>query len=402
MKITHFSRGPIAISVAITVVISVLLAFAGSTQAQLTPSDSSSRPAPTGMLHRTSIIFIQCDGLGYGDFSCYGQTNFQTPNFDKLAAGGIRFDHYTPGDTNQAVAQAALLTGTSSGEGTESVAELLKSAGYRTGLIGEWQAPGKPWEKGFDQFLGLMNPESVNYYAPTIWRHTPAAFYNETNKMWMPWKPEYGPNYGGNEIIFENMYGKQGKYLPDLMLGAIVKNFIRVSQPDKFNGFQPLFLMVNLPAPRTATAGKDDFPVPTDAPYSDEPWPQAAKNRAAIITRLDNEIGYLLKDLDQYKMTNNVVIFLSSSAEPEKFANSGLKFFHTPADLKNEGKKDWSAPMIVYWPGLPTAGKTSDFKWSAKDFLPTAAQIGDGRTPKDIEGHSILPILLGQATEAVP
>ena len=402
MKIIRFSRCPITIGVAISVVIGVLLAFAGSARAQVTPPNSSGQPATTTVPRRTSIIFIQCDGLGYGDFSCYGQTNFQTPNFDKLAAGGIQFDHYTPGDTNQAVAQAALLTGTSSGEGTESVAELLRTAGYRTGLIGEWQAPGKPWEKGFDQFLGLMNPESVNYYAPTIWRHTPAAFYNETNKMWMPWKPEYGPNYGGNEIIFENMYGKQGKYLPDLMLGAFVKNFIRVSQPDRFNGFRPLFLMVNLPAPRTATMGKDDFPVPTDAPYSDESWPQAAKNRAAIITRLDNEIGYLLKDLAQYNMTNNVVIFLSSSAGPEKFVNSGLNFFHIPADLKNEGKKNWSAPMIVYWPNLPTAGKTSDFKWSAKDFLPTAAEIGYVRTPKDIEGRSILPILLGHATESVP
>ena len=394
MKTIRFSPG--------LIVLGVLLAFTGGARAQFAPLNSSGQPVPTATLHRTSIIYIECDGLGYGDLSCYGQTNFQTPNLDKLAAGGMRFDHYTPGDTNLAVTQAALLTGTRSADGAETVAQLLQTAGYQTELIGEWQAPGKPWEKGFEQFLGFMNPDSINYYAPTIWRHTPGMFYNETNKMWMPWKPEYGPNLGGDEIIFDNMYGKQGKYLPDLMLGSMVKNFLRISKPDRFNGFRPFFLMVNLPAPRAATPGKDDFPVPTDAPYSDEPWPQAAKNRAALITRLDNEIGTLLAYLDQSGITNDVAIFFTSSAEPEKFANSGLNFFHAPADLKNEGQKNWSAPMIVYWPGQVPAGEVSHFNWSAADFLPTAAQISSVRTPKGIDGRSILPILLGRAIQSQP
>ena len=315
----------------------------------------------------------------------------------------MRFDHFTPGDTNLTVTQGALLTGTRSADGTETVAQLLRAVGYMTGLIGEWQAPGKPWEKGFEEFLGFMNPDTdLDYYAPTIWRHTPHMFYNDTTKTWMPWKPEDGANNGGSEIIFDNMYGKQGKYLPDLMLGDMVKNFLRVNHPDRFNGFRPFFLMVNLPAPRTATPGKDNFPVPTDAPYSDEPWPQAAKNRAALITRLDDEIGLLLANLDKSGITNDVAIFLTSSAEPEKFANSGLNFFHAPADLKNEGKRDWSAPMIVYWPGQIPAGQVSAYHWSAADFLPTAAQIGSVRTPKNIEGHSILPILLDRAIQSQP
>ena len=81
-------------------------------------------------------------------------------------------------------------------------------------------------------------------------------------------------------------------------------------------------------------------------------------------------------------MTNNVAIFFTSSAEPEKFADSGLNFFHAPADLQNEGKNDWSAPMIAHWPGKVPSGEVSDFNWSAQDFLPTAAQIGYARRPK--------------------
>ena len=56
-----------------------------------------------------------------------------------------------------------------------------------------------------------------------------------------------------------------------------MENFIRNNQPGKLNKFRPFFLLVNLSAPRTATPGQDDFPVPSDAPFSDEPWPQAAK-----------------------------------------------------------------------------------------------------------------------------
>ena len=66
--------------------------------------------APKAIPRRASIIFIQCDGLGYGDLSCYGQTKFQTPNLDKLAAEGIRFTNYSVADAG-APSQAALMLG---------------------------------------------------------------------------------------------------------------------------------------------------------------------------------------------------------------------------------------------------------------------------------------------------
>jgi len=384
------------------VILGVWLAFAGGARADLSPISTNLHERVV-IPRRASIIFIQCHGLGYGDLSCYGQTNFQTPNLDKLAAGGIRFNHYTPGDTNMAIAQAALLTGANPAAGAVSIASLLQNVGYKTGLIGEWSVSGKPWEQGFEEFFGFLNPDlGTNYYADVLWRHTPRMFYNATNNTWMPWRPADGPNNGGNETVYDNTGGKKGTYLPELMLGKMVRNFIRINQPDRFNAFRPFFLLVNLSAPRSATAGKDDFPIPTDAPYSDEAWPQAAKNRAALMTRLDGQIGSLFEQLNKFGMTNNVAIFFTSSAESGKFADPGLDFFHTPADLQNEGKKDWSAPMIVYWPGEVSGGQVSDFNWSAQDFLPTAAQIGFSQVPKHIGGHSILPVLLGHATPSQP
>jgi arylsulfatase A len=374
----------------------LLLTFVGAAHADLA-SIFTNTAVRAAIPRRASIIFIQCHGLGFGDLSCYGQTNFQTPNLDQLAAKGMRFTHYTPGDTNPAALTLALLNGTSTPSGGLTVAQTLKNLGYHTGMIGEWPLSVEPWKLGFDDFAGFLNPdEGTNYYADSFWRYTPKMFYSPISHSWTDWQPGDGPNNGGRELIFQNSGGQKVRYLPDFMLAGWMQNFVRSHQPDRYNGFDPFFLLVNLPAPRTATPGKDDFPVPSDAPYTDEPWPQAAKNRAALLTHLDGDIAGLIEVLNQLGMTNDVAIFLTSGNVPEKFADPRLNFFRAAADLQNTPTNDWSAPMIVYWPGEVPAGQVSDYKWSARDFLPTAAQIGLCPAPENIEGQSILPLLLGR------
>lgn len=373
----------------------LLLAFVGAARADLA-SIFTNAPVHATNPRRTSIIFIQFHGLGYGDLSCYGQTNFQTPNLDQLAAQGIRFTHYTPGDTNPAVAEAALLTGASPADSGVSVAQKLNDSGYATAMFGEWPLADKPWNIGFNDFAGFLNPnDATNYYPDSFWRRTPKTYYDTVNHRWTAWHPEDGPNDGGRELIFQNSGGQKVRYLPDFMLAGWMQNFIRAHRPERYNGYRPFFLLVDLPAPRTATVGGDDFPVPSDAPYSEEPWPQAAKNRAALLTRLDGDIGSLLEELKALKMTNNVAIFFTSGAVPEKFADSRLNFFRTPADFESQTNNNWSAPMIVYCPGTVPAGQVSDYPWSARDFVPTADQIGFVPPPENSEGHSILPVLRG-------
>jgi arylsulfatase A-like enzyme len=347
--------------------------------------------ARTAIPRRASIIFIECHGLGAGDLSCYGQTNFQTPNLDRLAAEGTRFTDYRATGDALAPAQAALMLGKNAAfaSGETTLAQRLQQAGYHTGLIGEWMLGAQPWTQGFDEFAGFLNEqEGQNYYSDFLWRYAPNSIFDATNKTFSA--------FTGREEIYENTGGQHGQYLPDLLMSAAA-NFVRVNQPDFANHYRPFFLLVNLPAPRTATTGQDDFPVPTDAPFTGENWPSAAKNRAAMITRLDAGLGRLFEQLNRSRMTNNVAIFFTSAIGPEKFADTNLNFLKPAGEMAGKNSEARrSLPMVVRWPEHVPAGRVSPQPWSATDFAPTALQIAYARPVAGYTGISVLPVLLGE------
>lgn len=364
-----------------------LLGFSLAAHADLASILTNTVPTKASAIpRRTSIVFIQCHGLAPGDLSCYGQTNFQTPNLDRLAAGGMRFTDYVGGSDSVATT-ALLLNGKDSGlmPDEANLVQRLKQSGYRTGLIGEWTFDREPWRQGFDQFGGFFTDlEAQDYYSKNIWRY-PHVLLNESNQV--------EGRVLEHEMLYGNTGGKNEQYLPDLLITATL-NFIRISQPDKASKYRPFFLLVNLPAPRTATTGADNFPVPSDAPFTSESWPQAAKNRAALITRLDSGIGRLFEQLDKLKMTNNVAIFFSSSSLPEKFADTNLNFLLPKGSfIAATNPVPTKLPMIAYWPGTVATGQVSKLQWTTADFAPTALQIAYMQPVTNFTGHSILPIL---------
>jgi arylsulfatase A-like enzyme len=349
--------------------------------------------AAGAMPRRTSIIVIQCHDLALGDLSCYGQTNYETPNLDRLARNGIRFTQYT-GAAESAWTTAALLHGKTAAAppGEANLAQLLRLAGYHTGLIGEWSQPGQPWKLGFDEFVGFLeDAEGRNYYADYLWRYAPHSIFKQQGEM--------PTAFEGKEMIYANTGGQKGKYLPDLFFSA-AGNFVRNNEPDFFNHYRPFFLLLNLPAPRPARTGADEFPVPSDAPFSSEPWPQAAKNRAALISRLDTDLGRLLEQIDKLKLTNNLAVFFTSSSAPAKFADPKLNFLLPPQDFRSTNQLATPPlPMIAWWPGKIAPGQVSDKAWSAVDFAPTAVEIGLVNDAPPFAGHSILPVLSERRNE---
>ena len=364
----------------------------------------------TAIPRRASIIFIQCDGLGYGDLSCYGQTKFQTPNLDRLAAEGIRFTSYYAGDAASSPARAALLTGRDSGHLRQradadialapdetTVAQLLKNSGYHTGLIGEWDlgdenSGGAPWKKGFDEFAGYLDAnDAMNYYADYMFRHTRDEWINPTNSQM--------ETYSGHEMIYDNTGGKKGQYIPDLLTYA-ASSFIKKNQPDQVNRYRPFFLLLNYPTPRPDTTGTNRFPVPTDAPFSDEPWPQPAKNHAAMIARLDGDIGKLLDQLKTIGMTNNVAIFFSSDTGPQNGGGAESKLFQSAGAFRGGRGELYEGglrvPLIVRWPGTIAAGGRNDLPVAAWDIAPTLLDIAFARPPTNFDGISLLPAISGK------
>ncbi len=383
----------------------VLLAVGCAVSAVAQSTNNSPAPMP----RRPSIIFILADDLGYGDIGCYGQDRIKTPNLDRLAAEGIRFTSCYAGSTVCSPARAALMLGqhtghlrirgnaraTSLSSDEVTVARLLQESGYRTALLGKWGlaeegSPGVPQRVGFDEFMGyLSNTEAHNYYPDFVWRYDPA-------------RPGHG-GFDGKMGYPENGGAKQSVYVPDLCTTAAL-NFVKINKPDQFNRYRPFFLFLSYTIPHANNeAGRrtgNGMQVPSDAPYSDEQWTPPERNKAAMITRMDADIGRLLEQLKQLKMETNTVIFFTSDNGPHAEGGVDPKFHHSSGPLRGIKRDLYEGgirvPMIVRWPAQIKPGQVSDFAWAQWDFLPTAADIAMVKPPKAIDGISVYPLLTGQ------
>jgi arylsulfatase A-like enzyme len=347
-----------------------------------------------------NIIFILADDLGYGDLGCYGQKRIKTPNIDKLAAEGMRFTQCYAGSTVCAPSRSVLMTGLHSGHtrirGNNAyplqpedvtVASVLKKANYKTGLIGKWGlglqgTTGTPGKHGFDEFAGFLSQTHAHQYYPTsVWRFSD---FSDKEFMWM---------------LDGNTNDQRKVYIHDLFTQGAT-NFLRVNRQ------HPFFLYLAYTAPHAnnelGRAQGNGMEVPSDAPYSNEDWPQTEKNKAAMITRLDRDIGRLLDLLKAFKIETNTVVFFASDNGPHSEGGVKAEFHHSSGPLRGIKRDMYEGgirvPMIVRWPGKINAGAVSDFPWAFWDFLPTAADIAGAanHVPKNIDGISVLPTLLGQ------
>jgi arylsulfatase A-like enzyme len=367
------------------------------------PAQSTNSPPPTP--RRTSIILIIADDLGYGDVGCYGQTKIKTPNLDKLAGEGVRFTSFYAGSAAGAPSRAALLLGRHTGHISVrgesdvplqaddlTVAQVLKNAGYSTGLIGEWGlgddgTSGSPDKKGFDQFVGCLNQtHAYDYYADHLWRYNSVA------------------GFARQISLINNANGQKGEYTPDLFTTSAM-NFVRLNKPDQFNHYRPFFLILCYPIPHAnneeALRTGNGMLVPGDAPYSSESWPPVEKNKAAMITRLDTEIGQLMDKLKELHMDENTVVLFTSGNGPHKEGGVSPKFFQSSGPLRGFKRDLYEGgirvPMIVRWPGTIKEGAVSDQVWAFWDVMPTLTEIARTQPPKNTDGISMLPALLGQA-----
>lgn len=339
------------------------------------------KPAP----RRASIILIVADDLGYGDLGCYGNTKIKTPNLDKLAAEGVRFTSFYGGGATGSESRAALLTGRDavhlgSGENllppdATTISQMLKNAGYRTGFLGQWGLGGLPENKSFDQVGAcLEEQEQFDHYPSKMWR--------ADNVL----------NYSGAEMQFsQNDNNLKGTYFPDLFTHAAA-NFVADNKPERFNQYRSFFLCLSYNVPHA----KLDLTDTGD--YLTENWPAANKEKAAMITRLDTEVGVILQRLNSSHQTNNVMVIFTSGNGPDtnavdpNFLNSAGGLRGARGGLYEGGIR---VPMIVWFPRMikPAVISRSLANW---DILPTLADVAWTKPPENIDGVSFWPLLTGQ------
>jgi arylsulfatase A-like enzyme len=343
-------------------------------------------PAP----RRPSIILILADNIGYGDLGCYGQKKIKTPNLDKLASEGIRFTSYYVGSPNDEASRASLFTGLEPRHigasfsrplpsDAETVAMLLQRVGYHNGLIGQWNLgdtpPVQPNAMGFNEFAGFLSQTHArDYFTDSIYRQDTSTGSNRV------------------ESLPQNWNGARGLYVPDL-LGQAAGNFIRINQPTRVNHYRAFFLCLSYPIPYDGTP-------PDDSTYSAESWPQPEKDRATIITRMDENIGGVMAELSRLKAETNTVVIFMSIGGPQKEGATDPKFFESAGRLRGGAGSVYEGgirvPMIARWPGRIKPGQVSDFVWAAWDLLPTLADIALTKPTAKTDGISVVPVLTGK------
>ena len=355
---------------------------------------------------KPNIIFIMADDLGYGDLGCYGQAQIKTPHIDRLAAQGMRFtDHYA-GSTVCAPSRCSLMTGLHTGHtyvrgnreikpmgqlpllpDTVTMPKVLKEAGYTTALIGKWGlggpgSAGIPNKQGFDTFFGyLCQRHAHNYY--------PEYLFRNEERVPLPGNKIANPREDGAGVAVE-----RGQYSHD-MIAEEALQFIETNKDRPFF----LYLAVTIPHANNE-AGRKGMEVPEYGIYEDKDWPEPQKGHAAMISRLDRDMGRIMETLRKSGIDKKTLVLFTSDNGPHREGGANPEFFDSNGPLRGNKRDLYEGgirvPLIARWPGKVKPGTVSHHISAFWDFLPTFAELAGVEHLPSIDGISMLPTLMGK------
>ncbi len=382
-----------------------------------------------GPSDRPNIVYIMADDLGYGELGCYGQKKIPTPNLDRLAASGMRFERAYSASPVCAPTRYSLLTGKHQGNAAirgnkerggfgptdlegqtplqkeeTTIAEVLKRAGYRTGLVGKWglgsPLPGEtPNDHGFDEFYGyLCQRRAHNHYPVYLWKNRdPEPLGNPLFSAHQPIKEplssedEYYQRFGGTTFAAERMMKESVKFIES-----------SAGKSPYFLYYAPTLPHVALQAPKEWV---DRFPKSWDeGPYLGQrgylPTARPRATYAAMIAYLDHTVGEILKAIDRSGTAENTLIIFTSDNGATTAGGAGQEFFQSNGPLR-AGKMSLyeggvRVPFLASWPKRIKKGSISKEPIVCFDSFATLAEATGSAAPKT-DGRSYLPLLLGKA-----
>jgi arylsulfatase A len=333
------------------------------------------------------------DDLGYGDLGCYGQEKIQTPRIDQLAKEGMRFTDFYAGATVCAPSRCSLLTGKHNGhayvrgnyeighwesflgqlpipEDETTIFEILKQKDYATSCYGKWamgraESSGAPDRHAVDDFYGYNCQRHAHSYYP---------YYLEGNRGQKHWQKGNKREAGGETYTHDVLAEKALEYI-------------------KANKDTNFFMYVPFTIPH------GPFEVPELGIYEDTNWEKNLKIQAAMITRMDKDVGRIMDLLKQLGIDDNTIVFFTSDNGSHGDGGT-LDFFKASGPLRGRKRDLYEGgirtPMIVRWPGKVEVGSVSDYVGASWDIMPTLADITGTKAPSEIDGISFLPELLGR------
>jgi len=355
-----------------------------------------------------NVVFFLCDDLGSGDVAALGSKDIQTPNIDALFARGTRLSRHWAGCAVCAPSRCVLLTGKHPGHavvrsnreakpegqfpmpgGTVTLARLFREAGYATGGFGKWGLGGpgsgsEPLDCGFDEFFGYnCQRQAHSFYPDHLWEGRARVELD-------------GTTYSADEIAKRQL------------------DFIRRHAAQPFFLYVPTtvpHLALQVPADEPSLAGYERH-FGAEEPYVGGkgylPCARPLATYAAMVTRMDREVGRIVALLDELHLAADTIFVFSSDNGATWPGLGGID----TARLKSNGSlRDWKGspyegglrvPAVAVWPGHIPAGKVIDAPTGFEDWLPTLldlAGLGD-RIPAGLDGTSLAAPLRGAAPAA--
>lgn len=349
---------------------------------------------------KPNIVFLMADDLGYGDLGCYGQKQITTPNIDRLASEGMRFTQAYAGSTVCAPSRCSLMTGLHTGHSRvrgnaspevplqqedTTVAEVMQRAGYRTAMFGKWGlgdagTTGIPNLKGFDEFFGYHTQmQAHTYYPHQLW--------DNQRESVIP------PNFGV----------AHRKYSQDLFAQRAL-DFLERNQKN------PFFLYLPFTSPHANNElGRDTgngMEVPDLNGYASKSWPAPEKGFAAMVSRLDSDVGRVLDKLRTLGLDQNTLVIFTSDNGPHNEGGHQARFFSSSGPLRGIKRDLYEGgirvPFIARWPGQIQPNSTSEQVIAFWDFLPTAAALAGIQPPSGLDGVSFRSALFGKSLQERP
>ena len=360
---------------------------------------------------KPNVILIVADDLGYGDIGPYGQQKIKTPHLNQLAAGGKRFTRFYAASTVCAPSRASLMSGLHTGhtpvrgnieiqpegqfpipDSTQTLAEVFKKAGYKTGAFGKWGlgypgSAGDPVNQGFDVFYGYnCQRQSHNYYPTHLWHNR-------------------------QKLILNNTVTRQQQYAPDIIQQQTLSFLEEHKQ-------QPFFLYLPYTLPHAGLQVEkgdtlfdhyktifQEKPVEIADSWNGEGYQPQAYPRAAyatMVTTLDRYIGELINKLKELGVLENTLIIFTSDNGPHREGGNDPEFFNSNAGFRGIKRDLYEGgirvPLIVSWPGKAEAGTVSHHIAAGYDLMATFSELLLVRVEKKV-GISFLPEILSSGTQ---